>query len=219
MTGEMAARRVLFLGDSLVAGVGDPAGGGWVARVVSACFDHGTPVSAYNLGVRRETSIEVAARWRAEAAPRLALTDDSHTSAAGDARLVVSFGANDTALEHGRVRVPAERSRRALATLLDEASGLGLAQFVVGPAPVDDPAHNDRISDLTDSFAEVCGESGTPFIRTVGPLLESPVWMSEVTAGDGAHPAADGYQALAELLMDSGLLAWLSKPVARARGT
>jgi acyl-CoA thioesterase-1 len=205
MIHDTAPRCLLFFGDSLVAGIGDPAGGGWVARVVSACFDRGSPVTAYNLGVRRETSIEVAARWRAEATPRML--------SGADSRIVVSFGTNDTTLDRGAVRVPANRSRRVLATILDEASVLGLAQLVVGPAPVDDTEQNHRIGDLTESFAEVCDERDTPFIGVVEPLLESSTWMSEVAAGDGAHPGANGYQAIAQLLIDRGLLGWLTEPV------
>ncbi|HTA15882.1 MAG TPA: GDSL-type esterase/lipase family protein [Solirubrobacteraceae bacterium] len=203
MIREVAPRRVLFFGDSLVAGVGDPAGGGWVARVVGACFAHGQPLSPYNLGIRRETSIQVAARWRAEAMPRV--------PPGVDARMVVSFGTNDTTVEDGAVRVPADSSRHALATILDEASTLDLAALVVGPAPVDDPEQNRRIGALTESFAEVCQERDTPFIGIVEPLLQSPVWMSEVSAGDGAHPGSGGYQTIAQLLIDRGLLAWLTE--------
>jgi hypothetical protein len=47
----MADRRILFFGDSLVAGVGDPSGDGWVGRVVAASCAAGLPVTAYNLGV------------------------------------------------------------------------------------------------------------------------------------------------------------------------
>ncbi len=208
MTGEAAPRRALFFGDSLVAGVGDPAGGGWVARVVSACFVQGLPLTAYNLGIRRETSIQVVARWRAEATPRI--------PPGADSRIVVSFGANDTTIEGGGVRVPASGSRRALTTILDEASTLGFAPFVVGPAPVDDAEQNRRIRALTESFAEVCDELDAPFIGVVEPLLGSPVWMSEVAGGDGAHPGAKGYQAIAQLLIDRGLLAWLTEPVLTA---
>jgi lysophospholipase L1-like esterase len=204
MNQEAARRRVLFFGDSLVAGVGDPAGGGWVARVAGACFERGVSVTAYNLGVRRETSVEVAARWRAEAAPRI--------GAGGDSRLVVSFGANDTTVENGAVRVAAEGSRRALATLLDEAGALGLARFVVGPAPVDDAEQNMRIEELTRSFAEICGERGVPFLAVADALLASSVWMSEIAAGDGAHPGAGGYEAITRLLLDNGLLDWLIEP-------
>src|SRR4029077_13817605 len=45
-----AERRVLFFGASLVAGVGDPAGLGWVGRVVAASFALDVPLTAYNLG-------------------------------------------------------------------------------------------------------------------------------------------------------------------------
>jgi acyl-CoA thioesterase-1 len=204
MTSERAPRRVLFFGDSLVAGVGDPAGGGWVARVVSACFARGLALTAYNLGIRRETSLQVAARWRAEATPRVLPGTDT--------RMVLSFGANDTTMAGGTVRVPTDLSRRALITLLDEASNLDVATWVVGPAPVDDTTQNRRMGALTEAFAEVCHERGTPFVGVLEPLLESPVWMSELGAGDGAHPGAKGYQAIAQLLIDKGLLAWLAEP-------
>ncbi|MHB8243234.1 MAG: GDSL-type esterase/lipase family protein, partial [Solirubrobacteraceae bacterium] len=163
---DFAPTRALFFGDSLVAGVGDPAGGGWVARIATACFERGAPLTAYNLGVRRETSIQVAARWRAEAMPRMA--------PGADHRLVVSFGANDTTIEDGSVRVPADASLHALSTLLDEVSSLGIPPFVIGPAPVDDADQNRRIGDLSASFAHVCAERSTPFIGVVEVLLESP---------------------------------------------
>jgi acyl-CoA thioesterase-1 len=204
MNREAAPRRVLFFGDSLVAGVGDPAGGGWVARIAGACFEQGVPLTAYNLGVRRETSVEVAARWRAEAEPRLPIPEG--------ARLVVSFGANDTTVENGSERVAAADSRRALATLLDEAEELGVARFVVGPAPVDDAEQNVRIGELTRSFAEVCDERGVPFLAVVDALLASSVWMSEIAVGDGAHPSAGGYEAITRVLLDGGLLTWLKEP-------
>lgn len=197
----VAPRCVLFFGDSLVAGVGDPAGGGWVTRVVSACFDQGLRVTAYNLGVRGETSVQVASRWRAETTPRM-LPDS-------DARIVMSFGTNDTTIEHGTVRVPAARSRQALARMLVEARALGFAPLVVGPAPIDDLEQNRRIADLSASFAELCDEHDTPFIAALEPLSASAVWMSEVRAGDGAHPSAAGYQKLAQLLIEKGLLSWL----------
>ena len=58
----MTDLRVVFVGDSFVAGVGDPEGRGWVGRVVAAAHAAGLPLTAYNLGVRRETSADVLAR-------------------------------------------------------------------------------------------------------------------------------------------------------------
>jgi acyl-CoA thioesterase-1 len=194
-------RRLLFFGDSLVAGVGDPTGAGWVGRVVAASFASGLGLTAYNLGVRGETSEQVALRWRAEALPRLL--------AGADCRIVLSFGANDTSIQHDRVRVDADRSLGALATILDEAAMIGLPTLVVGPAPVDDPEQNRRIHGLSVSFAEVCAERGVPFMSVVEALLASPVWMEQVAVGDGAHPGAEGYDALADLVLAGGWLDWL----------
>ncbi len=208
MIGEVAPRRVLFVGDSLVAGVGDPAGAGWVARITSACFRQGVPLTAYNLGVRGQTSVQVAARWQLEATAR--------APAGSDARVVVSFGANDTMIEGAGVRVAADRSCRELAAILDRADALGFAAFVVGPAPVADAEHNRRLGALTLAFAQICAERDTPFVGTFEPLLGSAAWMAEVRAGDGAHPQAGGYDALAELLIDRGLPAWLAQPSARS---
>jgi acyl-CoA thioesterase-1 len=197
----VADRRLLFFGDSHVAGVGDPTGDGWVGRVVAASSASGLAVTAYNLGIRGETSEQIASRWRAEALPRL--------SAGADCRVVLSFGVNDTSIEGGRVHVDADRSEAALTAILDEAAAVGVAALVVGPAPVDDPEHNRRIRALSASFAEVCAERGTPFVGVVEGLLSSPVWMEQVAAGDGAHPCGEGYDALADLVLAGGWLDWL----------
>jgi acyl-CoA thioesterase-1 len=201
--------RVLFLGDSLVAGVGDPRGQGWVGRVVAAAFAAGLPLTAYNLGVRRETSVAVAARWRDEALPRLL--------AGADCRVVLAIGANDTTVEDGVLRVPPERSCAALSTLLDEASALGLPAAVVGPPPVGDAAQRGRVVELSAAFATLCADRDVPFWPVAEALIASPTWLQEAAAGDGAHPAAGGYDALAQLLLDDGLLAWL-RAAPRATG-
>jgi acyl-CoA thioesterase I len=199
----MADRRVLFFGDSHVVGVGDPEARGWVGRVVMESFRVGLPLTAYNLGVRGETSEHVAARWRTEASPRLV--------PAIDGRVVLSFGANDTTVEDGAIRVPQERSCAALAAILEEAANAGLPTLTVGPARVDDAAQNERIRLLSVAFEQVCDRFAVPFVDVVEPLLASSVWMSEVAAGDGAHPGAEGYQALAGVVLDGGWMGWLQR--------
>ena len=197
-------RRVAFIGDSLVAGVGDPTGMGWVGRVVAASFEMGLPLTAYNLGVRGETSEQVAARWRAETELRLLRGTD--------ARVVLSFGANDTTVVDERLRVATERSCSALSAILQDAASLGLPVLMVGPAPVDDPAHNERILSLSGAFADVCERAGAAFVSVVEPLLASRVWMAQIAAGDGAHPAADGYTILADLVLATGWPDFLAPP-------
>jgi lysophospholipase L1-like esterase len=197
----MVDRRVLCFGDSIVAGVGDPSGTGWVGRVAAASCAAGLPITAYNLGVRGETSLHVAKRWRAEAQPRL-LPE-------ADCRIALSFGANDTTIDNGRERVDGDRTSQALEGIVDEAVALGLAVFVVGPAPVDDPGQNGRLIDLSASLADVCATHAVPFVNAIEPLLASDMWMRQVTTGDGAHPGADGYSALANLILAGGWLEWL----------
>lgn len=197
----MIDRRVLFFGDSLVAGVGDPEGRGWVGRVVASSFEAGIPLTAYNLGVRRETSVEIAGRWQAEAAPRL-LPE-------AECSVVFSFGANDTTIEDGHLRVEPERSLESLSAVIDQAAALELRMLIVGPAPVDDDTQTRRISALSANFEKLCEEGGVPFVNVVGELRDSEIWHHEVRAGDGAHPAAQGYTLLADLLLKHGVGEWL----------
>jgi len=62
-------------------------GWGGVGRVVAKARQGGRDVTAYNLGIRRDTSADVAAPWGGEA--RLRLPHEY------DCRLVFSFGVND----------------------------------------------------------------------------------------------------------------------------
>jgi acyl-CoA thioesterase I len=195
-------QRVLFFGDSHVAGVGDPSGLGWDSRVVAASFAAGTTLTAYNLGVRGDTSVHVAARWRQETRVRLV--------PGAETRIVMSFGANDTTIEDGVQRVDAERSCDALGDMLARASAIGLPALVVGPAPVDDAEQNRRIQSLSVAFGEICASHAVPFLGVVEPLLGSDVWREQVASGDGAHPGAAGYEALAQLVLAGGWLDWLA---------
>jgi lysophospholipase L1-like esterase len=206
----MDDRRLLCFGDSFVAGVGDPRGQGWVGRVVEAAHAAGRPLMAYNLGVRRETSVEVAVRWRFEAMPRLL--------ASADCRVVFAVGANDTTIEGGRERVPPDRSCMALGKMLDQAAALDLPVAVAGPPPAGDAEQQARVVALSDAFAELCAARELPFWPVAETLLASRTWLDEAATGDGAHPAAGGYDLLARTLLDAGLLDWLQVPVVKPGG-
>lgn len=185
--------RVCFVGDSFVAGTGDPLHLGWAGRLAAASHASGRPLTAYNLGVRRETSVDVAARWRAECRRRL--------PDGADSRVVLSFGVNDATVDDGgRPRVPPERSRAALEEVLAGIEHAGWTALVVGPPPVVDAGHNQRSAALDGAFAEVCRGRGVGYVGVLSALGHDPTWMGEVTAGDGAHPAAAGYDVVAELV-------------------
>lgn len=80
---------------------------------------------------------------------------------------------------------------------------------MIGPAPVGDSEQNERIRTLSGAFADVCHRAGVSFVSVVEPLLASQVWMAEVAADDGAHPAAEGYEALSRLMFAAGWTDWL----------
>ena len=185
-----ADRRVFFVGDSYVVGIGDPERRGWVGRVAERSDRDGTPVTVYNLGVRRDTSDDIARRWAAEVgARRVAGSED---------RMVVAFGVNDT--DGSPPRVPADRSVANLRAIAGEAAAARLPVLVVGPPPVDDRAQNRRIAALDAQLDTAADELGLPYVSVYAALAADPRWIGEVERGDGSHPAAQGYALLAELV-------------------
>jgi acyl-CoA thioesterase I len=190
----------LFFGDSYVVGYGDREGLGWVGRVTREAVADGIDLTTYNLGVRGQTSSEVAARWQAE------LPGRDH----GEVRLVFSFGANDAAPgDDGEPQVDPAASRQTLELVLAGAAALDLPVLLVGPAPYGDDAQMDRIGELSDSYAAICASEGAKFIDLVRPLRESAVWREQIMLRDGAHPDAEGYAELAAIGMAGGIVDWL----------
>lgn len=200
----MVDRRVLFFGDSHVLGFRDPEGLGWPGRIASTSAGEGFSFTSYNLGVRGQTSVEVAERWEQEAACRVV--------PGTDCRVVFSFGVNDTTIWDGEIRVDPARSAAALAEILDGAADQRLPAFVVGPAPVADEQHSERIARLSDAFAAICHRSNVPYVSLVKELQGNAIWKEETADKDGAHPAARGYRLLAEAVLAAGWIDWLTKP-------
>ena len=65
------ALRICFIGDSITNGYGDPEYRGWPSLLSASARQGGADITAYNLGVRGDTSSMVRERWRAEAEARL----------------------------------------------------------------------------------------------------------------------------------------------------
>lgn len=185
-----------FVGDGFVAGYGDPKALGWVSRVVGRTTTQDADLTAYNLGVRDDSSADVMQRWRSECAPRWA--------GRSERRLVVGVGARDVP-----AGVSTARSRLNLANVLDEAATSGIATFVVGPTPTLDADTNARIEVLAGAQADVCDRRNVPFVDCFRPLVHHDQWLSDLAAGDGVHPGQAGYGLIAWLVLHYGWQRWL----------
>lgn len=182
---------ICFVGDFFVNGTGDPQYLDWTGRLCVAARSEGHDVTYYNLGIRRETSTKIKARWLAEVSCRLPKDSNS--------RIIFSYGVNDTTLENGTTRVSSDHS------INNTRHSLHLAQqlfpvLMVGPPPIADVEQNLRTAALSSQFALICHELDVPYLDVFTSLQSSSVWMSEVTATDGAHPGAAGYSELAQLV-------------------
>ncbi|YAL84105.1 GDSL-type esterase/lipase family protein [Dermacoccaceae bacterium W4C1] len=185
-----------FVGDSLVAGQGDPKALGWVSRVVARTPRAETTLQTYNLGISGDTSADVLARWRRETEPRWRQVNEP--------RLVIGMGTNDV-----QAGMTTARSRLNLANILDDASTTGIATFVVGPPPTADEELNRRIEVLADAQADVCSRRRVTYVDCFRPLLGHDQWRSDLDAGDGVHPGQAGYGLIAWLVLHAGWQEWL----------
>ncbi|HYN29761.1 MAG TPA: GDSL-type esterase/lipase family protein [Dermatophilaceae bacterium] len=188
---------MVFLGSSLVAGVGDPKGQGWVTRVVGRTQHPDLVLTAYPLGVRDDTSADVLARWHAEVPARW--------KGRTERRLVLSVGTDDV-----RAGITLARHRLNLANLLDDATGRGVAPFVVGPPPTCDREVDDKLEVLVEAQADLCARRSVPFVDCFAPLAAHDQWRSDLAASRvPGHPGQAGYGLIAWLVLHGGWPLWL----------
>ncbi len=187
---------LVFIGDAYVAGYGDPKGLGWVSRVVGRTAHGDVDITAYQLGVRDETSADVLARWRIECPPRW----KGHS----EKRLVVAVGHNDAVSGMSTARV-----RLNLANILDDAAASGVAAFAVGPTPTLDTDLNARLEIVVEAQADVCARRGVPYVDCYRPLISHEQWHSDLGAAGGVYPGQAGYGLIAWLVLHGGWDQWL----------
>ncbi|MEA5553971.1 GDSL-type esterase/lipase family protein [Anabaena cylindrica UHCC 0172] len=183
--------RICFLGESFVNGTGDPECLGWTGRICVNAIKRGYDITYYNLGVRRETSTELKNRWLREVTYRLPKEYDG--------RIVFSFGANDTSLENGKIRVSLEESISNAWQILSTAKQL-YPVLMVSTAPCADKEQNQRIANLSHEFALVCQELNIPYLDVFSKLINSHIWLEESKNNDGTHPKSGGYKEFAKIV-------------------
>jgi lysophospholipase L1-like esterase len=187
--------RICFFGDSFINGTGDDECLGWVGRLCAVERRAGADLTVYNLGIRRDTSEDILRRWKPEAAVRLPVDSDG--------RLVFSFGVNDLAPddELGRPRISEGASLQNAHDILSEASAWR-PTLMMGPLPVtSSQARNDQIRSYSEQLSGLCASLGVPYFDPAPFAAEVyETWRKEADAGDGIHPNAESYSALASAI-------------------
>jgi acyl-CoA thioesterase-1 len=199
----MTALRVCFIGDSITNGTGDARMLGWPGYLCQAEVQAGHDMTDYNLGIRGNTSDDIAPRWRAEVEARL--------PAAGlRCAIVFNFGLNDATEQEGAMRVPLSASIKNARAMLGAAKEMHPTLWV-GPSPVDDARmplttqegfvrdkRNARSADYNLAFRALADELGVPYLDMMSALINEPAWPGMLD--DGLHPLAEGHQRMAAIV-------------------
>ena len=183
--------RICFVGDSFVQGTGDPLCLGWTGRLAVQAQRMGFAMTYYNLGVRRDTSRDILARWENECAVRLPSETQNYVA--------FSFGINDSSIDNYTRRISITESEENFQTIIEQSRSR-YHTIVIGPAPVGDPAHNTRIELLSEKFEALAQKIEVPYLSVWEQLSTDSSWMKEVGMHDGYHPGDLGYSKLAETI-------------------
>jgi acyl-CoA thioesterase-1 len=198
----MQHNHILFFGDSITIGGNDSEGLGWPGRLARDCFTrNGDYVTGYNLGVNGDTSVQIAARWKAETQARARETLGL---------LIFSFGFNDAAKPlGGAFQVDLETSIARARAMISEAAALSHLLWI-GPTPLDETVNpmktrsgvwdmrNDDIARYDAAYVDIALELGVPYLRLFPDFLASGRYRRALRSGDKVHPGTNGYAMIAE---------------------
>jgi len=201
----MTELRICFVGDAILRGVDDAINLGWPERLGTEARKEGHEVTLCNLAVRRQTTAEIAGRWRAECEARLAFDTPG--------ALIFAFGVNDMACD-SRVlfRASPARSEITAKKIIADAAAWKPVLWI-GPAPVAERVtaeaaahglepdyHNKRLAMLAPAYGSIAEDLGVPFLDLFAALAGDLRWAQCLEAGDGVYPDGDGYGLIAELI-------------------
>ena len=174
---------VVFLGDSLTAGLGLSEEDAFPSRVAEALAARGRPVRAINGGVSGDTTAGGLRRadWLLKQKPAV---------------VVVWLGAND-----GLRGFPVEETERNLRAIVRRAKGTGAKVLLCGMlVPTNyGPDYRARFSALFPRVAREEGAAYSPF------PLRDVAGREELNLPDGIHPNARGQRLVATAVLE-GLL-------------
>jgi len=186
--------RICFLGDSFVNGTGDETYLGWTGRLCVAARTDKIAVTYYNLGVRRNTSLDILRRCEAECNIRLPESCDG--------RVVLCCGVNDMMFENGKIRVTNELSSKNVSQILQQTRAK-YKTIMIGPAPVGDEDLNSRIQTISAAYAQEAELLSIPYIEVFSHLISDQKYIAESKKNDGFHPKSYGYSAIFKVIAES----------------
>lgn len=215
----MTELRICFIGDSITHGTQDDTALGWPGRLIAQARGKGHDLSHYNLGIRRDTSRDIVARWQAECEARLPSTSPG--------AIVFSFGVNDMACDKDSLFRVSPSDSHKLAESIVAAAAKRWPVLWISPVPIGrgGPNHGNRaawlleedyqdkrLAQLVPDYGAIAATLGVPYLDLFTPLATSRRWRRSLANGaDGIHPTARGYALMAKLIGRwEGWRAWLA---------
>ena len=173
-----AKPRIVFLGDSLTAGLGLPRDQSYPELIGKKLQEKGYDYEIVNAGVSGDTSAGGVRRldWSLE----------------GDVRaLVLALGAND-----GLRGLPTDAMKKNLEAVLERAKARNIPVVLAG---MEAPPNNGP--EYTREFREVYADLAREYdVRFIPFLLLGVAGNASLNQGDGIHPNARGAQIVADLV-------------------
>lgn len=167
---------VIFLGDSLTAGLGLAENQAYPALLDRKLDEAGSPVRVLNAGVSGDTTAGGLSRldWLLSQKPEV---------------LVVGLGAND-----GLRALPVEETEKNLREIVRRAQAAGARVLLLGMQipPNYGPEYTTAFAEMYPRIAKELDVPLVPF------LLEKVGGIRELNLEDGIHPNAQGQEILAE---------------------
>ncbi|HEV8579773.1 MAG TPA: arylesterase [Thermoanaerobaculia bacterium] len=189
------ARRIVFLGDSLTAGLGLDEEEAYPAVIERELAAEGTPVQVINAGVSGDTS--------AGGLSRLGWLLGQHPDV-----VVVALGAND-----GLRALPVEETEKNLREIVRRSQAAGVRVLLLGMRipPNYGPDYTERFAAM---YPRLAAELQVPLVPF---LLEGVGGVRSLNQADGIHPTAEGQEILAKNVLPY-LATVLHEPAAKAVG-
>lgn len=175
---QVTKPRIVFLGDSLTAGLGLPVDSSFPSLIANKLKDRGLDYEVINAGVSGDTSAGGVRRldWSLE----------------GDVKvLILALGAND-----GLRGLPTGDLKKNLRAILQRAKARGIPVILAG---MEAPPNNGL--DYTREFRKVYSDLANEYaVRFIPFLLQGVAGDASLNQGDGIHPNPRGAEIVADLV-------------------